>query len=98
MALVSSMMEPSALTKFSPDAAGAGRTAVELRLLKSKRAWAGKEESRDSPRTAFLGRLLARKGRSFRAHERAGIRGYSGHKSEPQAVNRGASWRPVPDT
>jgi len=44
--LVSSMMEPIALTKSSPDAAGAGRTAVGLRLLKPKRARAGKEQSR----------------------------------------------------
>ena len=33
-ALVASMMEPIALTKSSPDAAVAGRTAVGLRLLK----------------------------------------------------------------
>ena len=52
-ALVSSMMEPIALTKSSPDAAGAGRTAVGLRLLKPKRARADKEES-PLPRTAFL--------------------------------------------
>ena len=52
------MMEPIALTKSSPDAAGAGRTAVGLRVLKPKRARAGKEESRRSPRTAFLGPYL----------------------------------------
>jgi hypothetical protein len=57
-ALVSSMMELIALTKSSPDAAGAGRTAVRLRVLKPKRASAGKEESRGSPRTAFLGPYL----------------------------------------
>lgn len=39
------MIEPSALTKSSPHAAGAERTAVGLRLLKPKRARAGKEES-----------------------------------------------------
>ena len=48
-ALVSSMMEPIVLTKSSPDAAGAGRTAVGLRLLKPKRARAGKEDSPGSP-------------------------------------------------
>ena len=32
-ALVSSMMKPIALTTSSPDAAGAGRTAVRLQLL-----------------------------------------------------------------
>ena len=47
--LVSSMMEPIALTKSSPDAAGAGRTTVGLRLLKPKRARAGKEDSPGSP-------------------------------------------------
>ena len=47
-ALVASMMEPIALTKSSPDAVVAGRTAVGLRLLKPKRARASKEESRHS--------------------------------------------------
>jgi hypothetical protein len=62
-ALVSSMMEPIALTKSSPDAAGAGRTAVGLRLLKPKRARVGKEESCGSwNRFSWslpLGRLVA---------------------------------------
>jgi hypothetical protein len=46
------------LTKSTPDAAGTERTAVGLRLLKPKRARAGKEESRRSPRTALLGPYL----------------------------------------
>jgi hypothetical protein len=49
------MMEPIALTRYSPDALGAVRTAVRLPLLKPKRARAGKEDSPGSPRTAFLG-------------------------------------------
>jgi hypothetical protein len=53
-ALVSSMLEPIALTTPSPDALGAGRAAVGLRLLKPKRARAGKEDSPGSPRTTFL--------------------------------------------
>ena len=48
-ALVSSIVEPIALTKSSPDAEGAGRTAVGLRLLKPKRTRAGKEDSPGSP-------------------------------------------------
>jgi hypothetical protein len=48
MALISSMVEPIALTTSSPDAAGAERTAAGLWLLKPKRARAGKEESRHS--------------------------------------------------
>jgi len=43
-ALVSSTMEPSALTKSSPHVLGAECTAVGLQLLKPKRARAGKEE------------------------------------------------------
>jgi hypothetical protein len=48
-ALISSMMEPIALTKSSPDALGTRRTTVGLRLLKPKRARAGKEDSPGSP-------------------------------------------------
>jgi hypothetical protein len=55
-ALVSSMMEPIALTKSSPDAAGAGRTALGLRLLKPKCARAGKEDSPGSPAPLSLAR------------------------------------------
>ena len=43
------MIEPSALTKSSPHAAGAECTAVGSRLLKPKRARAGKEESGIGP-------------------------------------------------
>jgi hypothetical protein len=57
-ALVSSVMKPIALTKSSPDALGAGRTAVGLRLLKPERARAGKEESSGFPRTVLLGPCL----------------------------------------
>jgi len=52
--LVSSMMEPIALTQSSPDARGAGRP-IGLQLLKPKRARAGKEDPPGSPRTTFLG-------------------------------------------
>ena len=48
-ALISSMIEPIALTKSSPDALGARRTTIGLRLLKPKRARAGKEDSPGSP-------------------------------------------------
>jgi hypothetical protein len=41
-ALVSSMMEPIALTKPSPHVAGAGRTAVGSRIFKPNRARVGK--------------------------------------------------------
>ena len=54
-ALVSSMMEPIALTKPSPDAAGAGCTAVGSPLLKPNRARVGKEKPHGCPHVAFLG-------------------------------------------
>jgi hypothetical protein len=54
-ALVSSVMEPIVLTKLSPDAAGAGRTAVGSPLLKPNRARIGKEKPHGCPHAAFLG-------------------------------------------
>jgi hypothetical protein len=72
-ALVSSMMEPIALTKSSPHTAGAGHTAVGLRLLKQKRASAGKQEARGSPRAAFLGRLLVGSGTREKRSEPRGF-------------------------
>jgi hypothetical protein len=56
-ALVASMMEPTALTKSSPDAAVAGRTAVGLRLLKPN-AQELARRIRPAPRTTFLGPSL----------------------------------------
>ena len=53
-ALVWAMIEPIALTKLSPDAEDAERTAVGSRLLKPNRASVGKQEPRGCPHTTFL--------------------------------------------